>query len=106
MSQHGPFEIWVELEAITDGTWKEDVEDQFCNAIIKFNNGDRIGLNIWSEARFNRRPTELFWFNNKVAHGPDLIVKEFTIDSIKATLRQLITENNWLTGRGFPAKED
>ncbi|MEQ8851487.1 hypothetical protein [Gimesia sp.] len=106
MSQHRPFEIWVELEAITDGTWKEDVEDQYCNAIIEFENGDRIGLNIWSEALFNRCPTELFWYDNKIADGPDLIIKDFSIESIKATLSQLITEDNWLIGRGFPANDE
>jgi hypothetical protein len=106
MSQHAPFEIWVELEEIIDDVWKEDVEDQFCNANILFENGDRIGLNIWSEALFHRCPTERFWMNNNVAEGPDLIIKDFSIESIKATLRQLITEDNWLIGRGFPAKEE
>lgn len=93
------FQIWVELEE--ELSCPED--DEFCNAIIQFENGNRVGINIWSEKFFNECPSKLDWFNDDVACGPDLVVRDFTIESIKAVLQKLVIEEKWLVGRGLPA---
>lgn len=100
------FQIWVELEEelnCPEEQLSSQEHDEFCNAIIEFENGNRVGINIWSEKFFNQCPAKLDWFNDDVACGPDLVVRNFTIESIKAVLQTLITEENWLVGRGLPA---
>ena len=103
MTDKGEFEIWVELDAEVGDA---PDEDEFCNAIIEFGDGNRIGLNIWSEKFFLESVQSLDWFNDQVAMLPDLVIRSFDSASIKNAITKLVLEDDWLEGRGFPVRSE
>jgi hypothetical protein len=96
------FNVWVELEEY-DATEEPNDEDSFCNVIIRYSNGSRIGLNVWSEKYFYDRVKDVEWIDRQVAILPDIVVRNFNASSIRQTVTKLVSESNWLEGRGFPA---
>ena len=95
------FEIWVELDEY-DTTENRRFGEEFCNAIIHFSDGSRIGLNIWSENYFYDNVNHLDWINNQFAILPDIVVRDFNALSIRQAVITLVDKHDWLEGRGFP----
>ena len=97
------FEIWVELDHEVDPSG--GVDSEYCNAIIEFSNGTQVGVIIWSKAFFDHCNEQLNWIDDDVATLPDLVVREFNCKAIKNVLTRLVTDENWLVGRGLPSEE-
>ncbi|MBH8561947.1 hypothetical protein I8748_07135 [Nostoc sp. CENA67] len=102
MSHLKKFEIWVELDIIED----QHVDEEFCNAILLFSDGSKIGINIWSEKFFYQNFKNFDWINEQVAILPDIVVRDFNASSIRQAIFNLVTKQNWLEGRGFPARRE
>ncbi|MEH1933244.1 MAG: hypothetical protein V7L14_05870 [Nostoc sp.] len=95
------FEIWVELDEY-ETTEVQHFDDEFCNVIVCFSDGSRIGLNIWSEKYFYDNVNHLDWIDGQVAILPDILVRSFNTLSIRQAVINLVSKRNWLEGRGFP----
>jgi hypothetical protein len=96
------FNVWVELEEY-DVTKERNDEDGYCNVIVQYSNGLKIGLNVWSEKYFYTQVNDFEWIDSQVAILPDLVVRNFDASSIRQAVTNLIIKDNWLEGRGFPA---
>ncbi|WP_448274161.1 hypothetical protein [Nostoc sp. DSM 114160] len=96
------FDIWVELDEY-DATEKQNLDEDFCNAIICYPDGSRITLNIWSENYLYNQINNLDWIDKQVAILPDIVVRNFNSDSIRQAIKNLVNNYSWLEGRGFPA---
>jgi hypothetical protein len=95
------FDIWIELEEYNSEE-QTFSGDEFCNAIISFADGSRIGINVWSRDFFYSQIEDIQWINGQVAILPDIVVSHFDSASIRQAITNLIVEDNWLKGRGFP----
>lgn len=104
-SSTNKFDIWVEIDEYST-TEEQHFDDEFCNAIIQFLDGSRIGLNIWSEKYFSDRVKNLEWVEEQVAILPNLVVRDFNASSIRQAITNLVNKHNWLEGRGFPYQSD
>ncbi|WP_190340065.1 hypothetical protein [Leptolyngbya sp. FACHB-36] len=98
-------EIWIELDEYQTVEEQSYDDDQFCNVIIHFADGSRIGLNVWSEKFFRREFNKIDWVDEQVAILPDLVVRKFDSTAIRKSIMDLINRDKWLEGRGFPIKD-
>lgn len=87
--------IWIELENITnlDGT-KPDIQNEVSNVVITLDNGDIIGLNVWSykflQSLIDRDSQTGENQNGIYQIPPDLLVKEISRDCIEKSVIELI----------------
>jgi hypothetical protein len=96
------FNVWVELEEY-DVAEEQNDADGYCNVIIQYSNGSRIGLNVWSEKYFYTQINDIEWIDRQIAILPDIVVRNFNASSIRQAVTNLIIKDNWLEGRGFPS---
>ena len=94
------YQIWLELDEYDIESDKYSHEE-YCNAIITFSDGSKMGLNIWNEKYFNNNCNNLDWIDEEFAILPDIIVKIYQSSSIRKAIINLIDKQNYLEGRGF-----
>ncbi len=98
------FDIWVELDH-EESRVHQDSQEEFCNVSIQFNDGRKISLIVWSERCFCDAVEKLDWLEPGVGILPDLVVRDFTSPSIRNSIERLVSNHNWLAGRGLPIVE-
>ena len=98
------FDVWIEMEHFV---WSEEnpppEDEEYCNVIVIFHTGERVGLDVWSEGFWKAQLSAMELDSNGTLIPPDLVVRQLEPNFIRQAVTLLITEEDWLDGRGLPA---